>query len=80
MPTIKVAAGTTTELKLGSPLQARVSPRVSGRSVSFSLALTDAAGLDISNVTVNGQRPSAPKLRIKRADGKEVGRYDFQYG
>jgi hypothetical protein len=79
MPTIKVAADTTTELKLGSPLQARVSARVSGRSVSFSLELTDAAGL-AATVTLNGQRPAAPKLRIKRADGKEIGRYDFHYG
>lgn len=79
-PAVKVTAGGATELKLGGPLKAQVGSRVSGRNVSFSLQLTDAAGLAVSSITVEGQRPAPPKLRIQRANGKAVGRYDFHYG
>lgn len=79
-PPVKVAESGTTELKLGSPLQARAEAYVRGREVSFGLQLTDAAGLPLSNLTVDGQRPPAPRLRIRSAAGKEIGCYDFHYG
>jgi len=79
-PTVQVVADRATELKLGGPLKARISAHVSGRHVNFSLRLADAAGLDVSGITVDGRRPPAPRLRIKRSNGQEVGRYDFHYG
>lgn len=79
-PPVKVTESGITELKLGAPLQARAEAYVQGREVSFSLQLTDAAGLPLSNLTVDGQRPAAPKLRIHSAAGKEIGCYDFHYG
>jgi hypothetical protein len=77
---VKVAEGRTTELQLGPPLQAKARAYVRGREVSFSLQLSDAAGLGVSNITVDGQRPPAPKLRIRSAAGQEIGCYDFHYG
>jgi hypothetical protein len=61
-------------------LQAKARAYVRGREVSFSLQLSDAAGLGVSNITVDGQRPPAPKLRIRSAAGQEIGCYDFHYG
>lgn len=78
--TIKVTPGRTTELPLGSPLQAHLTAYVNGRNVDFNLTWTDATGFQVSRLMVEGQRPPLPQLRIQRADGKEVALQVFQYG
>jgi tetratricopeptide (TPR) repeat protein len=77
---VKVVAGKTTELPIGFPVQAQAVSQVRGRTVNFSLQMTEATGLPVSSIMVNGARPPAPKLRIKQENGREVGLYAFQYG
>ena len=77
---VKIAEDKTTALPLGAPLQGQVRAYVQGREVSFSLQLTDPAGLAVSNISVDGQQPAPPKLHIRSTTGKEIGLYDFHYG
>ena len=79
--TFDVGAGQTVEVAVGSPLKAAVKAAVKGRSVAFTLAVTDASGTAVDYATgAEGARLPEPKLLVSDADGKEVYRCTLEYG
>ncbi len=79
--TFDVPAGKTVELAVGSPIKAEVTARVTKRTVTFSLAVSDASGAAIDYaMNAKGKRVPEPSLLVEDADGKEVYRCTLEYG
>ena len=76
---LELTADSTVSLAVGEPIVAPVTDRAAGKQHSFSQTLAGRLGERIE-ITRNGERPSAPKLRIVN----EAGTYDkvfrFEYG
>ncbi|MFQ6130416.1 MAG: hypothetical protein ACE5R4_00105 [Armatimonadota bacterium] len=94
--TVEVTAGATAPIPAGPPLLwslavdteqrvavgGTVAPGGEGTApaVGLSLRLAAQGGMRVTGITVNGKRPSEPKLRIKDATGKVVHEAAFHYG
>ena len=78
---LAVEAGKTRALAIGAPLTAGLTVSQKSGTVSFSLALTDAAGNDVSwLVGAGGKRPAAPKFEVRDAAGKAIYKASLTYG
>ena len=79
--TLDIAAGTVAALKIGPPLQANISIRQKAGKVTFSLAMTDAAGGAVFAISVaNGSSPPPPTIDVVDAGGKRVYTAKLEYG
>jgi hypothetical protein len=78
---LKVAAGQTVDLTVGSPLKASLDVNQrSGRAI-FSLSLTGAGGRRVVSLTgPDGKRPPAPTFVVRDKDGKMVYKAALTYG
>ncbi len=82
-PEIHIKAGETSTLRVGAPLKARVEARKGRqkREVYLSLALTDAGGRRVSQLSnAKGASPKAPAIKVFGADSKEVHSATLEYG
>ena len=78
---IDVAAGETTRLPVGSPIQAKILTRQASGRVIFSLAQTDGAGARIGGVIAEGgKRPPKPKIDVIGKEGNVVYTANLEYG
>jgi hypothetical protein len=77
---LKVAPGQMLDLKMGTPLTAKMDVQVSGKQVTVNFAMTDAGGHAMSDVAVNGDRPDAPQYEILSASGGRVHQATMHYG
>lgn len=75
----EIKDGGETTLDVGEPIVATVDARNSGSSYYFN-QIINGRGSEIVELTRNGSRPQAPKLRIKNKDGSYDQTFDFQYG
>jgi len=78
---VTVEAGKTTELAIGSPINAKVRVSKNGQDIIFTLVLTDAGGRPITSLTTyGGQTPPKPTIIITDAAGKQVYQNSLEYG
>jgi hypothetical protein len=75
----EIKDGSETTLDVGEPIIATVDARNVGSSYSFNQIIKGRRS-EIVELTRNGSRPQAPKLRIKNKDGSYDRTFDFQYG
>jgi hypothetical protein len=75
----EIKDGDETTLDVGEPIIATVDARNVGSSYSFNQVIKGRHN-EIVELTRNGSRPQAPKLRIKNKDGSYDRTFDFQYG
>ena len=75
----EIKDGGETTLNVGEPIVATVDARNSGSSYYFNQVIKGRHN-EIVELTRNGSRPQAPKLRIKNKDGSYDQTFDFQYG
>lgn len=74
-----ITDGKETALSIGEPIIATLDVSEREGTHSFSHSMKGRADEHIE-LTRNGARPQAPKIRIKSADGKYDRTYSFQYG
>jgi hypothetical protein len=74
-----VTEGKQAVLSIGEPIVATLDASEREGTHSFSHSMKGRAGERIE-LTRNGARPQAPKIRIKSADGAYDRTYSFQYG
>jgi len=77
--TFEVAKDEAIELAVGEPITGVVSDRANGKRHNFSQSLKGRMGERIE-LTRNGQRPGAPKLRIVSEDETYDKVFRFEYG
>ncbi|MCP4610323.1 MAG: hypothetical protein GY845_16555 [Planctomycetes bacterium] len=75
----KIVANKETELSIGEPIVSRLSVNKRDSGYSFNQSLGGQRGERIE-MTRNGARPPAPKLRIKNKDGSYDRSFSFEYG
>jgi hypothetical protein len=68
-----------TQFSLGAPVFSSIQGRKKGAAYYFSQEMKGGLGERIE-LTRNGARPRAPKLRIKSKDGSYDRTYSFEYG
>jgi len=74
-----ILADKETELSIGEPIEARL--QVNKRNSGFSINQSFGGQLgERIEITRNGARPPAPKLRIKNKDGSYDRSFSFEYG
>ena len=78
---LEIAEGETANVKMGLPMKAAMSAKVSQGKVTFSVKRTDAAGHRVIGV-VNpaGQRPDPPAIDVVDKTGKVVYTAKLEYG
>ena len=74
-----VTEGNQTALSVGEPLVATLDESADKGTHSFRHILQGRDGERVE-LTRNGERPQAPKVRIRSADGKYDRTYSFSYG
>jgi len=74
-----ITEGKEAALSVGEPIVATLDASEREGTYSFSHSMKGRAGERIE-LTRNGARPQAPKVRIKSADGMYDRTYSFQYG
>jgi len=75
----EIVADKETELSIGEPIVSRLDVNKRGSGYSFNQSLGGQRGERIE-MTRNGARPPAPKLRIKNKDGSYDRSFSFEYG
>jgi hypothetical protein len=75
----EVPADREVELSIGEPIVSKLEARKSDSGYSFSQSVSGRLGERIE-ITRNGARPPAPKLRIKNKDGTYERSFSFEYG
>ena len=82
--TLRIEAGRTTELEIGTPFTVRLQPsryRVEpGQEMRFRLSASDAQGREWRMPQPRGARRLRPQLRIAAEDGRQLGEFAFEYG
>jgi len=78
---VKVRAGATTELAIGTPLRASTNVGRAGDAVVLNLWLTDAAGAPVRDLYLpSRRRPAPPKVSVLDSSGKRVYQATMEYG
>ena len=75
----EIVADKETELSIGEPIVSRLSVSKRDSGYSFNQSFGGQFGERIE-MTRNGARPPAPKLRIKNKDGSYDRSFSFEYG
>ena len=78
-PLIEVAADKPAELSIGEPVISTLNASSREGTYNFRYDMAGREGERIE-LTRNGARPQAPKLRVKNKDGTYDRTYSFQYG
>lgn len=78
---VTIAAGKTTELKVGSPLEGKIDASVKGDKVTFNMAATNVGGNPVSvyAAPANGKQVT-PKVDVVGKDGKIAYSASLEYG
>ncbi len=78
---VAVPAGKTTDVAVGSTLQAEVEVKQYSGTVRLNLKLTDANSGAVESLSLpGGRRPKAPKVTVYDAEGNEVYKCTLEYG
>ena len=83
--TLRIEAGRTTELEIGTPFNVRLQPsrhRIEpGQQMRFKLTVRDAQGRDWRMPQPRGGTARLrPQLSIAAEDGQQLGEFAFEYG
>jgi hypothetical protein len=77
----EVAAGKTTDVKVGSPLTVGLSAQQSGGNVEFNLDCKDVSGSQVVGIgNLKSEPPPPPKFTVLDSSGKQVYQAALEYG
>lgn len=78
--TIQAEAGKTVDVAIGSPIQAKLNVNQRGRNMTFSMTCQDAAGQDVTDISLSRGRPEEPVIEVVDASGNTLHKGKLEFG